>query len=204
MINFRLFQTQTSFNFDENERQFFKQVENTVGKGEIARYKQFLLFPQCFVKTCTADTWKPRLVWDRVKQSTINANDYQLQKRNTFWLIEWCFYAVFNSFSVMTRRQLTLFMFFPGVSPVLGWGSEAYCPKTLQSKTPEDPVGSNPGPLITSQKLHHGVMQDPITHFGGSVNIVFSHKHFLLFTQCCPKFSFSVSSKVGILIWYRL
>ena len=31
-------------------------VENTVGKGEIARYEQFLLFPQCFQKTCTADT----------------------------------------------------------------------------------------------------------------------------------------------------
>ena len=31
-------------------------VENTVGKVEIARYKQFLLFPQCFQKTCTADT----------------------------------------------------------------------------------------------------------------------------------------------------
>ena len=28
-------------------------VENTGGKGEIARYKQFLLFPQCFQKTCT-------------------------------------------------------------------------------------------------------------------------------------------------------
>ena len=28
----------------------------TVGKGEIARYEQFLLFPQCFQKTCTADT----------------------------------------------------------------------------------------------------------------------------------------------------
>ena len=25
-------------------------VENIVGKGEIARYKQFLLFPQCFQK----------------------------------------------------------------------------------------------------------------------------------------------------------
>ena len=24
-----------------------------VGKGDIARYKQFLLFPQCFQKTCT-------------------------------------------------------------------------------------------------------------------------------------------------------
>ena len=33
-----------------------KGVENTVGKGEIARYEQFLLFPQYFEKTCTADT----------------------------------------------------------------------------------------------------------------------------------------------------
>ena len=33
-----------------------KRVENTVEKGEIARYEQFLLFPQCFQKTCTADT----------------------------------------------------------------------------------------------------------------------------------------------------
>ena len=33
-----------------------KSVENTVGKGEIDRHKQFLLFPQCFQKTCTSDT----------------------------------------------------------------------------------------------------------------------------------------------------
>ena len=28
------------------------RVENTVGKGEIARYEQFLLFPMCFQKAC--------------------------------------------------------------------------------------------------------------------------------------------------------
>ena len=33
-----------------------KWEENTVGKGEIACYEQFLLFLQCFQKTCTADT----------------------------------------------------------------------------------------------------------------------------------------------------
>ena len=42
--------------FDENGRKFSKWVENTVGKGEIACYKQLLLFPKCFQKTCTADT----------------------------------------------------------------------------------------------------------------------------------------------------
>ena len=31
-------------------------LENTVGKGEVAHYEQFLLFPQCFQKTSTADT----------------------------------------------------------------------------------------------------------------------------------------------------
>ena len=47
--------------------EFFKAVENTVGKGEVAHYKQFLLFQHCFQKTCTADTLKPGLVWERVK-----------------------------------------------------------------------------------------------------------------------------------------
>ena len=45
-----------NFRFDENERKFSERVENTARKGEIARYEQFLLFPQCFQKTCTADT----------------------------------------------------------------------------------------------------------------------------------------------------
>ena len=41
-----------NFKFDEIGRKLSKQVENTVGKGEIAHYEQFLLFPQCFQKAC--------------------------------------------------------------------------------------------------------------------------------------------------------
>ena len=41
--------------FDENGGKFSETIENTVGKEEIARHEQFLLFPQCFQKTCTAD-----------------------------------------------------------------------------------------------------------------------------------------------------
>ena len=41
-----------NFKFYENSRKFSKMVENTEGKGEIARYEQFLLFPQCFQKDC--------------------------------------------------------------------------------------------------------------------------------------------------------
>ena len=44
-----------NFKFDENGRKVSRRVENTVGKGEIAHYEQFPLFPQCFQKTCTAD-----------------------------------------------------------------------------------------------------------------------------------------------------
>ena len=36
--------------FDKKGRKFYKRIENTVGKGEIARYEQFLLFPLCFQK----------------------------------------------------------------------------------------------------------------------------------------------------------
>ena len=57
--NFRLFQTERvaddNFESDENGRKFSKWVENTVGKGEIALYEQFLLFPHCFQETCTAN-----------------------------------------------------------------------------------------------------------------------------------------------------
>ena len=64
--NFRHFQTKgfadDNFEFDINSRKFSKQVENNVGKKEIAHDKQFLLFPQCFQKACTADVQKQGLV----------------------------------------------------------------------------------------------------------------------------------------------
>ena len=50
------------FKFDENSRKFSKRVENTVGKGEIARYEQFLLFPQCFQKACFQGVSKDRVM----------------------------------------------------------------------------------------------------------------------------------------------
>ena len=38
--------------------QLSDQVENIVGKGEIARYEQFLLFPQWFHKLSVVDALK--------------------------------------------------------------------------------------------------------------------------------------------------
>ena len=66
MTNFRRFQIERvcrrqlladdKLRFDENGSKFSKKVENTLGKGEIACYLQFLPFQQCFQETCIADT----------------------------------------------------------------------------------------------------------------------------------------------------
>ena len=45
-----------NFESDENGGKYSERVENTVGKGEITLWDQFLLFPQSFQKTYTADT----------------------------------------------------------------------------------------------------------------------------------------------------
>ena len=55
-----------NFKFDENGRKLSKQVGNTVGKGEIAHYEQFLLFPQCFQKAGFPGGSKDVIVWEWV------------------------------------------------------------------------------------------------------------------------------------------
>ena len=51
-------------------------VENTVGKGEIARYEQFLLFPQCFQKACFPGASKGVIVWEWV--NALNSKDVHI------------------------------------------------------------------------------------------------------------------------------
>ena len=66
--NFGLFWTEKfaddNFKFDENGRKLSKWVEDTVGKGSIARYEQFLLFPQCFQQACFPGASKGVIVWE--------------------------------------------------------------------------------------------------------------------------------------------
>ena len=57
-----------NFKLDENSRKFCKRVENTVGKGEIARHEQFLLFPQCFQKACFPGASKGVIEWEWIKR----------------------------------------------------------------------------------------------------------------------------------------
>ena len=40
----------------------YKSFEITVGKGEIARHEQFLLFPQCFLPS-----WRPLCIFHYIK-----------------------------------------------------------------------------------------------------------------------------------------
>ena len=66
-----------NFKFDENGGKLSKWVENTVGKGEIARYEQFLLFPQCFQKVCFQGASKGVIVWEWVKDNlSVNATSF--------------------------------------------------------------------------------------------------------------------------------
>ena len=55
-----------NFKFHENSRNLSKRVENTVGKGEIAGYEQFLLFPQCFQNAAFPEASKGVIVWEWV------------------------------------------------------------------------------------------------------------------------------------------
>ena len=57
-----------NFKLDENGRKLSKWVENTVGKGEITRYEQFLLFPQCFQKARFPGASESVIVREWVKQ----------------------------------------------------------------------------------------------------------------------------------------
>ena len=57
-----------NFKFEENGRELSNWVENIVGKGEIACYEQFLLFPKCFQKACFPGASKGVIVWEWVKE----------------------------------------------------------------------------------------------------------------------------------------
>ena len=83
-----------NFKFDENGRELSKRIKNTVGKGEIARYEQFLLFPQCFQKACFPGAPKGVIMWEwvnslpeQVKKSSI-PKAFLYRKRNAVETIQ--------------------------------------------------------------------------------------------------------------------
>ena len=48
-----------------------------MGKGEIARYEQFLLFPQCFQKVCFPGASKGVIVWEWENDMVSSARSVQ-------------------------------------------------------------------------------------------------------------------------------
>ena len=55
-----------NFKFNENGRKLSKRVENTVGKGENARYEQFLFSHNVFKKAGFPGASKGVIVWEWV------------------------------------------------------------------------------------------------------------------------------------------
>ena len=86
-----------NFRFDENGRKLSKPVENTVGKGEIARYEQFLLFPQCFQKACFPGASKGVIMWEWVKfvsyTNALKKVNYEFSLSHSSWLLLVLMYA---------------------------------------------------------------------------------------------------------------
>ena len=110
------------------------------------------------------------------------------------------FYSAFNSISVISQPQHTLFMS-SWVSPVLGWGSEVSCPRTLPRKNQRIQCGSNPGHVdYQSNTL-------PMSHTGPPLwekkkllimsNFSFSHSVFYPFGELPPTLSNSTLSSAN-------
>ena len=79
-----------NFKFDKNGRKLSKWVENTAGKGEIARYEQFLLFPQCFQKFVSQGRQKVSLSGNGLKHLLKKKVGKQCEKRRKRWLVVFC------------------------------------------------------------------------------------------------------------------
>ena len=77
--------------------------ENTVRKEEIVCYEQFLLLPQCFQKTCTTYTYKPGLVWERVKKK--RKENVRRKQKHAKAAIDRVFYAAVNIMPAISLRQ---------------------------------------------------------------------------------------------------
>ena len=63
-----------------------------MGKGEIACYEQFLLFPLCFQKACFPGASKGVMVWEWVKANpnpyTALTHRYDQHEKNSVFMTE--------------------------------------------------------------------------------------------------------------------
>ena len=100
-----------NFKFEENGRKLSKEVENTVRKGEIARYDQFLIFSQCFQKTCFPGALKSVIVW-----KCVNTREKKVCKLSLWLFDDGTLLQPYHS-----DNPHNSFLFW--VSPILGYSS---------------------------------------------------------------------------------
>ena len=100
-----------NFKSDENERKSSKQVENTVEKGEIACYEQFLLFPQCFHKACFPGVSKGVIVWEWVKNRESLVYLFTIQSQNLMTLTQISFENTVHIFGIIQLVVCKYFQF---------------------------------------------------------------------------------------------
>ena len=67
-----------------------------MGKGEIARYEQFLLFPQCFQKACFPGASNGVIVWEWLKEEGLPQKHkirgiYRSQDISILMILWFCF-----------------------------------------------------------------------------------------------------------------
>ena len=100
-----------NFKFDENGSKLSKQVENTLGKGEIAHNEHFLLFPQCFQKACFPGASKGVVVWEWVKVhlkwkiSTILGRKHCGKRRNCLLQVISPFLTMFSQLYIFSASK---------------------------------------------------------------------------------------------------
>ena len=98
-------------------------------------------------------------------------NIQYVNKINEFWwllLLLNCVLGRFQQYFTYTQQQLMLFCL-SWVTPVLGWSSEVYFPRTLPQKTQSILCGSSPGP--PSQAIYYWATQDPCDKFWTVLNL---------------------------------
>ena len=104
--------------FEENGRKLFTPVENTVGKREIARYEQFLLFPQCFQMAGFPMVSKGVIVWEWVKGGHLDFS--QLPELKDIYITEIYMKKQYQS-SIIKNHKITIFFFFFDGIPLKGY-----------------------------------------------------------------------------------
>ena len=130
----------------------YKSFENLVGKGEIARYEQFLIFPQCFLpvwRTCCHfhQSWNCSLltlsVWKSLK---LSSGKGLCRKRANRELKTFCQTTNFRSFhnERVCRRQIESFKkYWKALQK--GWGALRGSVVKCLTRNPGDFLGSVPG-----------------------------------------------------------